>query len=120
MDYDGTTFDAAETGRIILTWQTGTEVDNAGFNLHRAISANGRYTKINDHLIPAAGSSVSGAIYTYIDTNVTAGEIYYYQLEDIDIHGVSTFHDLTDAASDGAPVTAASENHRIYLPSLIK
>jgi hypothetical protein len=93
---------------VTLTWQTGTEVDNAGFNLHRATAADGPYTKLNDALIPAEGDPESGASYTYTDTDVVKGVTYYYKLEDVDIHGASTFH---------GPVSATPGRIRwIYLP----
>jgi hypothetical protein len=98
--------------RILLAWQTGTEVDNAGFNLHRATSADGPYAKLNDALIPAEGDPESGASYTYTDTDVVKGVTYYYKLEDVDIHGVSTFH---------GPVSATPDRiHRVYLPLVLK
>jgi len=98
--------------RVTLTWETGTEVDNAGFNLWRSQAADGPYTKINDALIPAEGDAHSGASYTYTDTDVVKGVTYYYKLEDVDVHGVSTFH---------GPVSATpSPIQQIYLPLLLK
>jgi hypothetical protein len=97
---------------VSLTWQTGSEIDNAGFNLHRATAAEGPYTKLSDTIIPAEGDEISGASYTYTDTDVVKGGTYYYQLEDVDIHGVSTFH---------GPVSATLEAIRsIYLPIMVK
>ncbi len=97
---------------ITLAWQTGTEVDNAGFNLHRATAAEGPYTKLNDALIPAKGDPVSGASYIYTDTDVVKGVTYYYKLEDVDIHGVSTFH--------GPVVAEPGAIGSIYLPVILK
>jgi hypothetical protein len=84
----------AEAGadHVTLAWETGTEVDNAGFNLHRATAADGPYTKLNDALIPAEGDPVSGASYVYTDSDVVERVTYYYKLEDVDIHGVTTLH----------------------------
>ena len=102
----------AGTDHVTLAWETGTEVDNAGFNLWRSEAADGPYTKHNDALIPAEGDPVSGASYVYTDTEVVKGVTYYYQLEDVDIYGVSTFH---------GPVSATpSSTHRIYLPLIFK
>ncbi len=97
---------------ITLAWQTATEVDNAGFNLHRATAAAGPYTRLNDTLIPAQGDAVSGANYTYTDTDVVKGVTYYYKLEDVDIHGVSTFHGPVSAT----PGVIGS----VYLPVIVK
>jgi len=77
-------------GTVTLAWETGTEVDNAGFNLYRATAETGPYTKINDALIPAQGDAVSGASYSFLDT--PGYGVFYYQLEDVDYYGVSTLH----------------------------
>jgi hypothetical protein len=55
---------------------------------------------------------VSGASYVYTDADVVKGVTYYYKLEDVDIHGVSTFH---------GPVSATPGRiHRVYLPLVLK
>jgi hypothetical protein len=100
------------TDHVTLAWQTGTEVDNAGFNLWRAEAADDTYTKLNDTLIPAQGDPVSGASYTYTDDDVIQGNTYYYKLEDVDTRGVSTLH---------GPVSATpSSIRRVYLPLVLK
>jgi len=93
VDFVLTSFTAeAGADHVILTWGTGPEIDNAGFNLHRATAEDGPYTKLNDALILAKGDPESGASYVYTDTAVARGVTYYYELEDVDIHGVSTLH----------------------------
>jgi len=87
---------------VILSWSTASEIDNAGFNLYRAVSEDGQYVKINASLIPAKGSSTQGASYEFIDKDVKNGTTYYYKLEDIDLNGKSTMH---------GPVSA--EPHRV-------
>jgi hypothetical protein len=82
----------AEAGAegVTLAWETGTEVDNAGFNLHRAMTQDGPWTQINSALIPAQGDPVSGASYSFLDRPDHG--TFYYQLEDVDLYGVSTLH----------------------------
>jgi hypothetical protein len=75
---------------VALAWETGTEVDNAGFNLYRALTQDGPWTQINGALIPAQGDPVSGASYSF--TDVPDYGTFYYQLEDVDLYGVSTMH----------------------------
>lgn len=82
---------AGNDGSITLTWETATEVDNAGFNIYRARTKDGTYKKINATLIPAQDNATSGASYSYVDTPPSKGT-YYYKLEDIDNNGVSTMH----------------------------
>lgn len=104
---------------VAIRWETGTEIDNAGFNLYRTTAADGPYIKINDALIPAKGNAVSGASYVYLDTDAAdENTIYYYKLEDIDYHGVSTFHGPVDTAP-GVSGGPAPEN-RIYLPLILR
>jgi len=80
------------TRKIILSWTTASEIDNAGFNLYRAEAEDGEYVKINDSLIPAEGSVTQGAEYQFVDENVKNRKTYYYKLEDIDINGTTTMH----------------------------
>lgn len=70
--------------KVIVKWQTSTEIDNIGFNILRSESESGPYEKINKKLIKAKGSSTKGASYKFKDKNIIAGKIYWYKLEDID------------------------------------
>ena len=80
----------AWTGRILLAWETISEVDNVGFNLYRAESPTGRPVKLNAVLIPSQGpGSPSGYTYTYLDRAVRSGPTYYYWLEAVDIQGAT-------------------------------
>ncbi len=73
-------FDAqAMADRIQLSWETVSEANNAGFNLYRSAS-------------PAAPGSTQGASYSYEDTEVSAGQTWYYWLEDVDLNGATSLH----------------------------
>ena len=74
--------------QVILKWKTESETENVGFNIWRADN----FVKINDAVIPALGSSVSGSEYDFVDEWVLNGKRYFYLLEDIDTNGISTFH----------------------------
>lgn len=80
--------------KVILHWQTATEIDNLGFNILRSETADGQYVKINKKLIKAKGSSTKGASYKFKDKNVESGKTYFYKLEDIDSN---TGPNLSDA-----------------------
>ncbi len=87
-------FDATgKLARILLKWETASEIDNMGFNIYRAESATGEFIKINDALIPAKGSATEGAAYRFVDWNVERGKTYYYKVEDIDTSGHGTLHE---------------------------
>jgi hypothetical protein len=81
----------AGAGAVALSWETSTEIDNAGFNLYRATATDGPYTKVNAALIAAEGDPVSGTSYTYLDQRLLPGT-YYYKLEDVNLSGMVTTH----------------------------
>jgi hypothetical protein len=81
----------AGVGSVALAWETGTEIDNAGFNLYRATSPDGPWTKVNGALIAAEGDPVAGASYSFLDEGLAPGT-YTYKLEDVDLNGVATLH----------------------------
>ena len=95
-----------QSGKVIVKWITATELNFAGFNLYRTETANVSYTKINNSLIPAQGSSTQGASYNFTDTSVQNGKTYNYKLAAIDLNGATTIHGpvtsgQVDADSDG-------------------
>ena len=107
---------------ITLNWQTGTETDNAGFNIYRATTENGSYTQINDQFIAAKGDPVSGASYTYVDTDVEEDVTYYYKLQDVDLYGYDEWHGPVSATAssnqpDNLPLLPTSP---VYLPLIVK
>jgi hypothetical protein len=81
-----------EAGKVILQWNTESEIDNAGFNIYRADASKGEYVKINAALIPAEGSSTQGSAYEFADTSVRNRKTCWYRLEDLALNGVSTMH----------------------------
>jgi len=86
-----------KAGQVIFAWSTASEIDNAGFNLYRAESENGQYTKINKLIITAQGSATQGASYEFADSNVQNRKTYYYKLEDIDLNGTATMQGPVNA-----------------------
>lgn len=78
-------------GSVILIWKTARETDTLGFNLYRARRKNGAYKKTNRSLINAKGGDMSGARYRFKDKPSGRGT-YYYKLEDVNSHGISTMH----------------------------
>lgn len=72
---------------IIIRWTTESEVGTAGYNIYRAESEDGPWTKINERLIPGATDPLRGGSYVYTDTQVLAGQTYWYELEEIELNG---------------------------------
>ncbi|MCL6582027.1 MAG: right-handed parallel beta-helix repeat-containing protein [bacterium] len=86
-------FSAALQGSaVVITWTTLSEINTAGFNLWRAQEDGGEYVKINPVPIGAEGGSSLAAEYSYLDNMVSPATRYYYQLEEVDSTGISTFH----------------------------
>ncbi|MFC1591321.1 hypothetical protein ACFL43_02230, partial [Thermodesulfobacteriota bacterium] len=83
---------ATRPGKVTIIWQTEAELDNVGFNIYRAASADGDLVKLNADLIPALGTPAEGASYEFVDDDVQRRQTYYYLLEDIDLYGAATEH----------------------------
>ena len=62
--------EAADDG-VILTWAQDDFDTLAGYNVYRCDREDGQYTKLNTSVIPAD-------VKTFTDTNVTPGQMYYY------------------------------------------
>jgi len=82
----------ASNKKVVLTWTTESEINNAGFNIYRSETEQGDFVKINKALIPAQGSATQGATYSFIDENVKNKTTYYYRLEDVELNGTTTTH----------------------------
>jgi len=62
--------EAADDG-VILTWTQDDFDTLAGYNVYRSDREDGQYAKLNTSVIPAD-------VKTFTDTNVTPGQMYYY------------------------------------------
>ncbi|GEM_PF-1178374 len=82
----------SQADRVVLSWQTGSELDTAGFHIWRSSEPNGTYARITPSPIPSMGTGLAGATYAWSDTNVNSGQTWFYKLEDLDTSGLSTFH----------------------------
>jgi hypothetical protein len=72
---------------ILVEWSTASELSTVGFNIYRSENKDGPYEKVNQALIPASTDPLGGGDYSFRDTSVTAGNTYFYQLEDVDASG---------------------------------
>jgi hypothetical protein len=87
-------FDAqAQADHVLVTWETVSELENAGFNLYRTTTANLPAAANLLAFVPSQGpGSTQGFAYSYQDYAVTAGQTYWYWLEDVDLNGATTLH----------------------------
>ena len=79
----------SESGQVVLSWMTASEIENAGFNVLRSESVAGSFTKINASLIQGAGTTSDRNEYTWIDTTAKPNVEYYYRIEDMSFDGIS-------------------------------
>jgi pullulanase len=80
--------------QVRVSWETASELGNAGFNLYRGDSAAGPDVQLNQALIPSqAPGSSAGFVYTWDDRrDLRPDTDYFYWLEDVDLSGAATLH----------------------------
>ena len=75
------------TGQVVITWETQSELNNAGFFIKRSQQRRGNFVVINPTMIPGAGTTSEKQSYTYTDTSAKPNIVYYYQIEDVSLDG---------------------------------
>jgi hypothetical protein len=74
--------------RVEITWETATEQRTVGFNVYKSDRSDEGFSLVNEEtFIDSEGGPISGAHYSFIDSDVLAGETYYYILEEIELDG---------------------------------
>ena len=76
-----------DTGAVVITWSTQSELNNAGFFIKRSRQRDGEFQVVNATMIPGAGTTSEKQFYTYTDTTVQPNVVYYYQIEDVSLDG---------------------------------
>ena len=76
-----------QTGAVVITWSTQSELNNAGFFIKRSNQRNGQFQVVNPTMIPGAGTTSEKQFYTYTDTTAQPNVVYYYQIEDVSFDG---------------------------------
>ena len=70
-------------GKMMITWETATEINNSGFSIERS-SDNKKFYEID--FIKGKGTSSEKSLYNYNDKSALSGK-YYYRLKQIDFDG---------------------------------
>lgn len=98
--------------RVLLTWKTGGEAHNLGFNVYR--EQNGNRVRMNSSVIAGSALLMSGALpkhsgrsYAWIDPSAGAAGASYW-LEDIDVNGTRTMHGPVSVTAGTSPGNDAS------------
>ena len=76
-----------ETGQVVITWSTQSELNNAGFFIKRSQQRDGEFKVINAAMIAGAGTTSEKQFYTFTDTTAQPNVVYYYQIEDVSLDG---------------------------------
>ena len=92
----------ADSSVVLVEWTTESEVNTAGFNVYRSENAEGPYIQVNRELIPSSPDPILGGRYVYTDTNVVAGQTYYYKLEDVELDGAATLHGPIEVVAEAS------------------
>ncbi|HMQ62592.1 MAG TPA: T9SS type A sorting domain-containing protein, partial [Flavilitoribacter sp.] len=90
------------------TWSTGSEVNNAGFELLRRSAAEKEFQRIA--WINSRGDSHAETHYYFDDKDVRPGVRYYYQLNQVDFDGKSSLSDVVSAEIKGRGQWQVSPN----------
>ena len=80
-----------KAGKVVLNWETASEVNNMGFDVYRSENETGTYQKTNQEIIQGLGTGTTSHYYEYEDTEVEENSTYYYKLYSRDFDG--TIHD---------------------------
>ena len=75
------------TGQVVITWETQSELNNAGFYIKRSQQRTSQFVAVNPTMIPGAGTTSEKQAYTYTDTTAQPNIVYYYQIEDVSLDG---------------------------------
>ena len=75
------------TGAVMITWETQSELNNAGFYIKRGQQQDGKFVIVNPTMIAGAGTTAEKQSYTYTDATADPNVIYYYQIEDVSLDG---------------------------------
>lgn len=79
---------------IMLDWETATEVNNSGFEIHRSTDGIS-FEYIG--WVPGAGNSSSSTPYNFEDVNVVANQRYFYRLRQLDLNGGESYSNTVEA-----------------------
>ncbi|GBD87938.1 BNR/Asp-box repeat protein [bacterium BMS3Abin03] len=89
----------ANSGEVLLEWQTATETNNLGFEIERAkinaLPENGNPQFYLIGYVPGNGTSTSPHDYNFLDKNIVSG-IYQYRLKQIDFDGYFEYSDVIE------------------------
>jgi hypothetical protein len=106
-------------GQLVINWTTHSEVENWGFRLLRSESADGPFVPVSQDLIPARGGIGLTMSYNFVDSSADINKTYFYQLEDVNTHGLMTLHaavavqDLSETVAKSSTVSTSHSTNKL-------
>ena len=70
-----------------IRWSTASEVENFGYDVYRAESADGPFVRLTKSPIPGAGTSDEPHKYAYVDRDIDPAKEYWYYVESVAYNG---------------------------------
>ncbi|MBN2412664.1 T9SS type A sorting domain-containing protein [candidate division KSB1 bacterium] len=108
-------FSATEkNGIVMLKWSTETETTNLGYNVYRTQAGLNQFEKINQSLIPGAGTTTLLHKYSFEDNNVEFGKQYEYKIENVNSDGSSKFYGPVSISIDSQKLPEKFELSQNY------
>lgn len=90
-----------ENSRVVVEWETASEVDTLGFYLYRKNADTGKFEQLNQQILPGLLVHAQGGTYRYIDNTAVSGETYTYKLIEKESRGKSRVHGPYTITVDG-------------------
>lgn len=90
---------------VVLDWTTQSEQTNLGWNILRGVSQEGPFIKVNNTLVPGAGTIVIPQNYSFADDAVANGT-WYYRLEQVDISGSKVYSQIISTSIEVSSIAA--------------
>ena len=109
-----------DSGRVVIQWETASEIDTAGFYLFRLDESAGEYIRINTQLLPGLLTSPQGGTYSLVDTGTSPDNSYTYVLLEVESNGKENAYGpfTVQVGGDSAIVTQGS--FQGFNPQLLK
>ncbi len=104
----------ADGHTVRITWATGTEIDNYGFNVYRAASNDFSQASLVAFVPSQLTTGQSGGASYQVTDTPDDGATWYYWLEDVDTYGVKVLH-----SQDGT-LAVQSRDQKIFIPLMTK
>lgn len=100
---------------IALSWETASEINNAGFYVQRRVVSGKENCDcegwVDLGFIPGAGNSSQPRSYGYLDHNVANGTTYQYRLRQVDFDGSQSYSNIVEITYDYTGLAVLSPSH---------